>query len=318
MKIYMAPMEGITGHVYRRAYFHHFGQIDRYYMPFLSSTGLNYKEIRDIDPENNAGMDVVPQILTNHADIFLELAEMVKDLGYTEVNLNLGCPSGTVTAKGRGSGFLRNLPELEIFLDEIFEKSVLPISIKTRVGYESEAEWPEILGLLLRYPCTEMIIHPRLRKDLYKGSVRPDAYALAVEQAGQMEKASGRHLVLCYNGDINTPQDYEAVLKQFPDTERVMLGRGLIGNPGLAGELRGEAPMNRDQLEGFLDELLREYKKIIPEDKNTLFRLMEVWSYLARSFPNGEKVLKKIRKCKSLTEYRVLVAGALEDYILPC
>lgn len=313
MKFYMAPMEGITGHVYRRAYYHHFNQVDRYYMPFLSSLGLNYKEIRDIAPENNEGMDVVPQILTNHADIFLGLTEMFKDLGYTEVNLNLGCPSGTVTAKGRGSGFLRHLPELEAFLDEVFEKSVLPVSVKTRVGYESEEEWPAILELLLKYPFTEMIIHPRLRKDLYKGSVRPDTYALAVGQVTELEKTSGRRLPLCYNGDINAAEDYEAVLKTFPGTERIMLGRGLIGNPGLVGELKGEAPMTKSQLEGFLDELLREYKKIIPEDKNTLFRLMEVWTYLARSFPDGDKILKKIRKCRSLTEYRVIAAGALEE-----
>ena len=150
MKIYMAPMEGITNHIYRQAYRHHFGQVDRYFMPFLSSLGLNYKEIRDIAPENNQGMDIVPQILTNNTEIFLGLAEMFRDLGYTEVNLNIGCPSGTVTAKGRGSGFLRFLPELDRFLEEIFAISPLPISVKTRIGYTDEAEWPVILEILMK------------------------------------------------------------------------------------------------------------------------------------------------------------------------
>lgn len=306
MKIYMAPMEGITNHIYRQAYRHHFGQVDRYFMPFLSSLGLNYKEIRDIAPENNQGMDIVPQILTNNTEIFLGLAEMFRDLGYTEVNLNIGCPSGTVTAKGRGSGFLRHLPELENFLDEIFEKSVLPISIKTRIGYESEDEWPAIMELLFQYPATELVIHPRLRQDLYKGPVRPHLY----EMAEKRETKSP----LCYNGDIYSIEDYLTIRDRFPNTDRMMLGRGLIGNPGLAGELKGEPPMTRSQLEGFLDELFWGYRSIIPEDKNILFRLLEVWTYLARSFPEGDKLLKKIRKSKSLAEYRSVVAGALEDF----
>jgi len=308
MKFYMAPMEGITNHIYRQAYLHHFGQIDRYFMPFLSSLGLNYKEIRDVAPENNQGMDIVPQVLTNHADIFLGLTEMFKDLGYTEVNLNLGCPSGTVTAKGRGSGFLRFLPELEAFLDEIFEKSVLPISVKTRIGYEAEEEWPAILELLTRYPMTELIIHPRLRKDLYKGPVRPHLYEMAVERIGE------RNIPLCYNGDIYTIEDYRTIHNRFSGTGRIMLGRGLIGNPGLAGELRGEQPMTRGQLEGFLDELFWGYRSIIPEDKNILFRLLEVWTYLSSSFSEGDKLLKKIRKSKSLAEYRSVVAGSVKEF----
>ena len=311
MKLYMAPMEGITNHVYRQAYLHHFGQIDRYYMPFLSSTGLNYKEIRDIAPENNQGMDVIPQILTNHTDIFLGLARMLKDLGYNEVNLNLGCPSGTVTAKGRGSGFLRFLPELDQFLEEIFATSPLPISVKTRIGYADEAEWPAILELLMKYPFTEMIIHPRLRMDLYRGEIRPGTYELAVERTVKAEKASD---YLCYNGDINTVEDYEILRSRFPGTEKVMLGRGLIANPGLPGELRGDGSMKREQLGAFLDEIYTEYRKIVPDEKNTLFRLLEIWTYLSRSFPEGEKVLKRIRKSKSLREYESVVDEALRTF----
>lgn len=319
MNIYMAPMEGITVHIYRQAHLHHFGQIDRYYMPFLSSLGLNYKEIRDIAPENNQGMDVIPQILTNHADIFLGLAQMFKELGYREVNLNLGCPSGTVTAKGRGSGFLRYLPELDHFFEEIFAGSPLPISVKTRIGYASEEEWPAILELLAKYPFTEMIIHPRLRADLYRGEVRPNTYELAVKRMirpGSDEHSSdNKHQIsLCYNGDINTVDDYERMLRRFPNTESVMLGRGLIANPGLAGELKGDGPMKREQLAGFLDEILSEYRKVVPEDKNILFRLLEIWTYLSRSFPDGERILKKIRRSKSLREYESAVNEALRTF----
>lgn len=311
MNICMAPMEGVTVHIYRQAYLHHFGQIDRYYMPFLSSTGLNSKEIRDISPENNQGMDIVPQILTNHTDIFLDLAKRFQDLGYREVNLNIGCPSGTVTAKGRGSGFLRYPEALEAFLDTIVAESVLPVSVKTRIGYESEAEWPAILELLLKYPFTEMIVHPRLKTDLYRGGVHPEAFALAVKRMREL-KAEGKNISLCYNGDVNTVSDYEEIVNCYPDIDGLMLGRGLIANPGLAGEIKGLAPMSRVQLEGFLAELLEEYRRIVPEEKNILFRLLEVWSYLSRSFPDGDKVFKKVRKSKCLREYQAAVREALD------
>ncbi len=307
MRIYMAPMEGITGYVYRRAYCRHFGQIDRYFMPFLSGRELNRRQLREILPENNRGLEVIPQILTNHAEAFLETAGMLRDYGYTEVNLNLGCPSGTVTAKGRGAGFLRYPEKLENFLDEIFGKSPLTVSVKTRIGYESEEEWPGILAILLRYPFTEMIIHPRLRSDFYRSGVRPEAYGLAARETA----AGGMELPLCYNGDIYTVSDCQTLSGRFPGVDRIMLGRGLIANPGLAGELKGMKSMSAEQLHGFLQEILEGYLRDIPEEKNVLAKLLELWTYLSGSFPESDRLLRRIRKAKRLDEYEIITEEAL-------
>lgn len=303
-KIYMAPMEGITGFVYRRAHFHHFGRLDRYYTPFLTNIGLNRREIEDTLPENNEGMDVVPQILTNHSEVFLELARQMQSLGYREVNLNLGCPSGTVTAKGRGSGFLRFLQELDVFLQEIFENCPVNISVKTRIGYASEMEWPQILAVLDRYPFTELIIHPRLRTDFYRGEAKREAFLYARDHTDKL---------LCYNGDIRTIEDYERLRNELTEPVCVMLGRGLIANPGLAGELTGCGPMTREQLEGFLDELLAGYAGVMKEERNILCRLLEMWSYLGTCFEGSQKTLKKMRKAGSLREYESLVKEILDS-----
>ena len=265
MNISLAPMEGITGHVYRRAHHQAFSHCDRYYTPFLTNLGLSRKEEVEILPENNAGMDVIPQVLTNRADVFLNLARVFQESGYREVNLNIGCPSGTVTAKRRGSGLLKYPQELEQFLEEIFAGCSLPISVKTRIGFESEEEWPAILEILNKFPFTEMIVHPRLRTDFYREPVRPQAYGYAMEHT---------QIPLCYNGDIYSVQDYERLNTCFPGTDTIMLGRGLIANPGLAGEIKGLPPVNRDQLAFFLEELERGYLATGMQELGVLYRLL--------------------------------------------
>lgn len=309
MKLYMAPMEGITGYIYRRAHDRIFHQIDRYYTPFLTNRGLNYKERQDILPENNEGMNVVPQILTNCSDVFLELCRKLQDFGYTEANLNLGCPSGTVTAKGKGSGFLRYPEELDTFLQQIFESCPLKISVKTRIGYSSEEEWPHILEILNRYPFTELIVHPRLKGDFYRGNVRLEAFDYVEKEENTLHRS-----YLCYNGDINSTDDWKLLHSRYPRLDCFMLGRGLIANPGLPGELRGEAPMDRERLAAFLDELLAGYRAVMAEEKNILFRLLEMWSYLGQSIPGSERLLKKMRKIRSLAEYEFLVKELLRLY----
>ena len=145
MKIYLAPMEGITTYIYRNAYRKYYGNIDTYYTPFVANRKLKSRELRDVLPENNSALPLVPQILTNKTDVFLEITEQLKDMGYNEVNFNLGCPSGTVVAKHRGAGFLDDPCELEKFLDTIYDKSPISISIKTRLGIESLFEWEEFI-----------------------------------------------------------------------------------------------------------------------------------------------------------------------------
>ena len=230
IRVYMAPMEGLTGYIFRNAYAKHFGQIDKYFTPFIASTGLNHKELNDIIPEHNEGLYVVPQILCNKAEDFLVIAKNLNDFGYEEINFNLGCPSGTVVAKGRGAGFLAKVEELDVFLDTVFTECDQKISIKNRVGLETEEEWERLLEVYNRYPLEELIIHPRVQKDFYKNPIRKNTYTYAMEHA----KAP-----LCYNGEIHSKEAYHRFAEEFPEVHTIMLGRGLFKNPFLVEEIRG-------------------------------------------------------------------------------
>ena len=206
MKFYLAPMEGLTGFVFRNAYQKHFGNIDTYFTPFINNKKMNYKEIKDILPEHNEGMHVVPQILTNRAEDFLAIAKELGNYGYESVNLNLGCPSGTVVAKHRGAGFLAVPEELDHFLEEIFAECPLRISVKTRVGVNDAGEWEHLLSIYEKYPMEELIIHPRVQKDFYNNTPDMEAFLYAVENS--------RH-TLCYNGDICSVEDYRTWIEQM-------------------------------------------------------------------------------------------------------
>ena len=169
----LAPMEGLTGSTFRAVHAECFGALDRYYTPFLApphvGSGFGKKALKELDPGRGAGLDVVPQLLTKNADEFVWAAQVLADMGFAEVNLNLGCPSGTVVAKGRGSGFLRDLDGLEAFLQDVCERSPLPVSVKTRLGIADDAEYERVLELYRRYPLAELIVHPRVQKDRLPG-----------------------------------------------------------------------------------------------------------------------------------------------------
>ena len=308
MNFYFAPMEGITGHIYRRAFHTHFSVPDKYFTPFISPDGnkiLRNKEKRDVLPENNAGMCVVPQIITNRADYFLMAAEYLKsEYGYSEVNLNLGCPSGTVVTKGKGSGFLSRLAELEYFFDEVFDKCTLEVSVKTRVGRNDDTDWKEILALFQRFPIKELTVHPRIQKDFYKGQVRMETFAYAYEN---WERP------LCYNGDIFTKDSYEKLITRFPKLQSVMLGRGLLSDPYLIGRLRGEElpeeEVRRETIRSFHEQLMEEYGEVLSSDRDLLYKMKELWFYLLDSFSDSEKARKQIRKCEKLSEYKHIVTN---------
>lgn len=297
----MAPMESMTGYVFRNAYQKYFHDVDKYFTPFISSTGLNHRELHDILPEHNRNLRVVPQILTNRAEDFLIIANKLKDFGYDTVNLNLGCPSGTVAAKGRGAGFLGYPVALERFLDQIFEKCPLSISVKTRIGVADTDEWEELQGIFNHFPIEELIIHPRVQRDLYKNPVHPEVFRYALENS---------RMPVVYNGDIHSAEDYRRFCGQFPQVDRIMLGRGIFKNPGLIGECNGEAPVERKRLKAFHDEVLEGYiVEMHNGDRPTLYKMKEIWAYLSYLFPGKEKPLRKIRKANTLLEYR----GAVEE-----
>ena len=301
MRYDFAPMEGLTDSVYRRLHHKYFGGVDRYFMPFLSPTihrTLTHKEDRELPMADSVPFQAVPQILTKAAEDFLWAAQVCADRGYVEVNLNTGCPSGTVVAKGKGSGMLRDLSELDRFLDKIFSESPLPISVKTRLGLLEPEEFAPILDIYNRYPLRELIVHPRTRKQFYDGSVHTGWFDYAVENSKNP---------LCYNGDICSKSDISKLLCKYPQLPSVMIGRALIGDPGML--VLGGTDMAI--LERFLEDLLDSYTQTFGSFRNAMFRMKENWFYLAPYFDGGEKLFKALRKSTDPSEYRSLTAQIL-------
>ena len=302
MQIYLAPMEGITTYIYRNALAKYYGGVDKFFTPFLANQNLNHKELNDVLPEHNTGLQVVPQILANKADTFLEITKRLVEFGYGQVNLNLGCPSGTVVARKRGAGFLSVPDQLDCFLEEIFSKSPLPISIKTRIGVEQMEEWERILSVYRKYPLAELIIHPRLQKEFYRGKAYPEAYLRACE------KGFGR---LCYNGDITDLVAMDALFEGLGDCipSAIMVGRGAIANPALPKELADHANscLPKELFRDFHNEILNGYREMMSGDQPVLFKMKELWVYMGPYRGLTDKQMKKIRKAGSLAEYESIV-----------
>ena len=302
MSFYFAPMEGVTGYIYRNAHHRYFGGVSRYYAPFIAlkqNEAMSTREQRDVMPENNREVTLIPQLLTNRADLFLRGARELEQLGYTEVNFNLGCPSGTVVPKKKGAGFLSVPDQLEHFLEEIFAKCPIDISIKTRLGIEQPEEFEDILDLYNDFPLKELIVHARVQKDMYNNTANWDAFALAADQC---------KCPLCYNGDIFSVEDYRRFRERFPQVENVMLGRGLLRNPALACEMQGQNTMNKTALRAFHDEILQNYRESFSGDKPVLFKMKELWLAMLPLFQGGDSYLKKFKKVDKLSQYENLVS----------
>lgn len=296
----MAPMEGITGYAFRRVHAECFGALDRYYTPFLPpprvGDAFGGKNFREIDPANNEGLNVVPQLLTKNADEFVWAAGLLAEMGYTEVNLNLGCPSGTVVAKGRGSGFLRDPDAVAAFLDAVCERSPLPVSVKTRIGLADDAEYERILATYCRFPLAELIVHPRVQQDRYQGKPRWSAYG---------ETLAAAPFPVAYNGDVFGIEDRDALVEAHPRTRHIMLGRGLLANPALARMMDGGPAASRAELERFHDELFRAYEDAI--GGNAVFRMKEWWFYAKCAFADPMAVHRAVRKVRRVDEYESAV-----------
>ena len=310
MEYLFAPMEGITDAVFRRVHHRMFGGVSRYMIPFVSPTEdrrLPPREMRSISPEVNRGVPVVPQILTKRPELFLWLAQELKDMGYTELNLNTGCPSGTVTAKGKGAGMLTSPDALRAFLDVIFSAAPLPVSIKTRVGFASLDEWPALVDLLAGYPFSEVIIHPRLRSEFYRGDVHMECMSYAREHLRCPLVLSGNLF------DIPAIQHYAALGL----TEHVMLGRGIVSNPALAREAAGGPPLSPSELPAFHDALYREYASMYPV-RIVLGKMREITKYLACSTLATERQRRTMLKAHTEEAYleavQVLFSAPLRTY----
>lgn len=302
MDHYLAPMEGITGYIYRNAVKEYFGVgIEKYFTPFLvvhEKRAVSSKEMNDILPEHNEGINLVPQILADDAEGFLRVEAALSDLGYKEVNLNLGCPSKTVANKGRGSGFLADPGALDDFLLRIFEGRHGDISVKTRIGTADTDEFDELLEIFNRYPIKELTIHPRLRYEYYKGRPHRDVFyrGFAVSENP-----------VCYNGDVRSETDIDELLKGTDGKlGSVMIGRGMLKDPSLIRRLNGGKPCSKQELKEFLKRLRCDYSQLFSGERPVLQKLKELWNYMGPMFPEKEAAVKNLLKCRSISEYKVL------------
>ena len=381
IKLEFAPMEGITGHVFRQAHAAIYGGVNRYYSPFIapgSGHKLTSREKNDILPEHNQGLCLIPQVLTHSAEDFLWVCEELAEYGYGTVNLNLGCPSGTVVTKKKGAGFLAEPDDLNLFLEEVcngLEKihtadgKPMRLSIKTRLGMEEEAEFPRLLAIYNHYPLEELVVHPRVREDYYKGKTRMESFRYALEQS---------RCPVSYNGNLFSAADAAGLVEEAMgqdeasasgETQKkakltaLMLGRGAVASPWIFGKVRNlvsaleqgaeeQGAGKREQVgdstdtdgcaqqtdtkktektesagnvengaclrhvsssahlqsfQQFHDRLLTGYAEIMSGNRNTLFKMKELWYYFQCHFPGCEKELKKIKKAQKLSDYQAAV-----------
>jgi len=306
LNLQCAPMEGVTDHVFRQIHSQYFRPADTYYTPFLSPTSVHAmtnRDMRELKPENNEGLRVVPQLIGHNAEDLIWAAGVIRDMGYREFNLNLGCPSGTVVKKKKGSGLLSDYELLRETLDELFLKCPISISVKTRIGVRSSEEFPAILELFNRYPIKELTVHPRITAQQYRGCADREVFRYAAEHAA---------VPLCYNGDLYDASATEEFRKDFPQINSLMFGRGLISNPNLIGEIRGAAPVTAVQLKEFHSALYSACRQRIGHEKPTLLHMKEIWYYLGCSFEHAEKPLKAIRKAQTETDYLAAVSLLFE------
>lgn len=314
MKIYFAPLDGVTGFIYRNAFAEFFGGPDKYFAPFISpchNPKLKGREIKDLLPENNSEkVNLIPQIMANNAEYFIKGARQIADMGYTEVNLNAGCPSGTVVSKGRGAGFLKDTYLMEKFFDEVFCKLDMKISVKTRIGLTDAEEFDEIMEVYNKFPFEEIIVHPRTRIQLYKGEPDMNAFDYAYKTSKNP---------LCFNGNIFTVADYEEICSKY-DIDSIMLGRGLLRNPNLVNEIKvkenetkGDENISKNTLRAFHDRLYADFTEEMSSDKHLLNKMIEMWNCLSFMSTDQHKCAKMIRKAQNVYKYERAVDEIFEN-----
>ncbi len=309
MKLYFAPLEGVTDHIYRRIHRRYYPGADKYFTPFLSPTQNHVfppRELRQVDPANNRGVPVVPQLLTKRAEDFLWAAGRLADMGYEEIDLNAGCPSGTVTAKGKGAGLLADVDSLRRLLDGIFAAPPAAISVKTRLGMRRAEELAALVEVYNDYPIAELTVHARTAAQQYAGE--PDLAAFG--QAMALSRAP-----VCYNGDLRTAADIRRAGERYPGLGAVMVGRGIAADPALFARMRGADP-GRETLRSFLDELWEAYCAAFGGPASAMNRMKAIWALMLPGFKGGEAYAKALGKTRKWPEFLAL-ARRLADQLEP-
>jgi len=301
LQLYAAPMQGLTDYRFRNAFARHFGCIDNYYAPYIrpeSERSIKPAVQRDIQPDNNRNLVLTPQVMSRKADEMLWLANYLQELGYSEMDWNLGCPYPMVAKRGLGSGLLQEPELIAEILHELTNKTQLTISVKMRLGYEDAKEILQILPLLNDIPLKHIAIHPRIGKQMYKGEVDLDAFAACAQLS--------RHL-LVYNGDIHSYKQFQVLQQRFPTLGNWMLGRGLLYNPFLPQQIKEQQAALPDDWKNtftaFLKELTGHFAETLSGDKHLLQRMYSYWEYFIALFPEDKRTLRSIKKARNSAEY---------------
>ena len=295
---------------FRRVYQEFFPGIDKYFSPFLvANQTLHFKnkEIRDILPENNEGIPLVPQILTNKPYEMIWAIKELRTYGYREINLNLGCSMPQVARRGRGAGFLKDKDQLNLFFKEVFdglEGMDVELSVKTRLGKTSAQEAMELMEIYNRYPISELIIHPRLMSDLYRATPDMDTFAAMYEMSSHP---------VCYNGDIYTVADLQRMENRFPELDRIMVGRGFLRDPSLLCQMQGKGAVAGEKLLQYHNVIFQNYLQIMQDERQAIGKMKEIWTYWQTSFPGHEREFKKLRKSAAADQYMEYVRGIMCD-----
>ncbi len=305
MKLFLAPIQGMTIAYYRNLYSELFGGIDAYYAPFIATTGVRKSStslFKDIDKEfNNKNIEVVPQLLGNNADDFKYFAKKIVDRGYKEINWNIGCPFPTVTKKKKGSGILPHPDMIKNFLDEVCLDESFDLTVKLRLGLNNLEEGMKVIELLNDYPLKGVMIHGRTGAQKYEGTVDLDAFETMYSKS--------KH-EMTYNGDIFTVEDFKKIQARFPNINNFMIGRGALIDPFLPAAIKGVI-LSDDQkilkIKEFHDSAYNHYKSILSGDKHLCDKMKEFWAYTSVNIDQDGKFMKKIRKCKTDAVYSDLV-----------
>lgn len=302
MKILLAPLQGMTNAFYRNTFDALFGGIDIYYAPFVSSSSVRKvgaSIFKDLLPENNTAQHVIPQILGNNGENFRHYAKRITDLGYNEINWNIGCPFPTVTKKKKGSGILPYPKMVTSLLDEVC-KDPYDLTIKMRLGLEDQEEGLKLIQLFNDYPIKSIIIHGRTGDQRYEGVVDLDGF-------DNLYQASNHEVI--YNGDIFTYEDFKMIENRYPNIEQFMIGRGALRDPFLPSIIKnkGQNSFNRQEKTIELhDYVFNQYQAILSGERHILDKMKEFWFYLSYNYDHDGKFMKKMKKCSSLDQYRVL------------
>ncbi len=309
-KIYVAPFQGITTRIFREVFTRHFSDTDKLFTAFF--TGIhNEKSLRsrqkELEKTNHNGVPVVPQILSKDGDEILLFGKLCHNLGFSEVNWNLGCPFPRVARKMRGSGLLPYPEKIKEILENVIPTLPVKLSVKCRLGYHNADEIMALLPVFNNFPLSEIIVHARLGEQMYKGNVDTVTFKKVLQKTTHQ---------MVYNGDIFSPENFESIQQQFPQVDRWMIGRGLLADPFLPGQLQGAGIPSRPLsiIRKYVDDLYYAYRKEFNHSLRTINVMKEFWSYLSLSFGRPERVFGKIKKCTSFDAYEDAVNYALDNY----